>query len=73
MSNNPLTNVFERLSKKRLLGRMLPTTKKANHQQNKLMMHIFRTIGKKRSTSRLKMIQEVEEQLIEDRNGDAPS
>ena len=31
------------------------------------MMNIFRTIGKKRSTSRLKMIQEVEEQLIEDR------
>ena len=73
MSNKSLTHVFERLSKKRLLGRMLPTTKKANHQQNKLMMNMFKTTGKKRSTSRLQMIQEVEEQLIEDRYGDAPS
>ena len=72
MSNNPLTNVFERLSKKRSLGRMLPT-KKANHQQNKPMMNMSKTIVKKRSTSRLQMIQEVEEQLIEDRYGDAPS
>ena len=63
MSNNPLTNVFERLSKKRSL-------------ENKLMMNMFKTIGKKSSTSRLQMIQEVEEveeQLIEDRYGDAPS
>ena len=60
MSNNPLTNVFERLSKKRSL-------------ENKLMMNMFKTIGKKSSTSRLQMIQEVEEQMIEDRYGDAPS
>ena len=72
MSNNPFTNIFKRLSKKRSLGRMLPI-KRANHQQNKLIMNMFKTIGKKRSMSRLQMIQEVEEQPIEDRYGDAPS
>jgi len=72
MSNNPLTNVFERLSKKRSSSRTLPTTI-TNHMQNNLILNMFKSIGKKRSTSRIQPIQEVEEQTIADRYGDAPS
>jgi hypothetical protein len=71
MSNNPLTNVYERLQKKRSSSRVLPE-KKATYKKNTLITKLYTKLGKKRSTSRTKTILEVEIQTIDDRFGDEP-
>jgi hypothetical protein len=71
MSNNPLTNVYNRLQKKRSTSRVLPE-KKATYRRNTLITKLYTKLGKKRSTSRTKTILEVEIQKINDRFGDKP-
>jgi (p)ppGpp synthase/HD superfamily hydrolase len=71
MSNNPLTNVYTRLQRKRSSSRVLPVLK-IRQQMNNLISTMYKKLGKKRSTSRNKEILEVEEQKIDDRFGDEP-
>ncbi|OEU12484.1 hypothetical protein FRACYDRAFT_243735 [Fragilariopsis cylindrus CCMP1102] len=72
-SNNPLTNVYTRLKKKRSSSRVLPTViKKMKHKVNKLISTLYTKLGKKRSTSREQTALEVGKQMIDDRFGDEP-
>jgi hypothetical protein len=71
MSDNPLTNIYIRLQKKRSSSRVLPVLKD-NYKMNNLISKMYTKLGKKRSTSRTKSILEVELQTIDDRSGDEP-
>jgi hypothetical protein len=71
MSDNPLTNVFDRLQKTRSLSRVIKATTK-RYRKSDLISQMYKKLGKHRSTSRDKEILEVEEQVIEDRFGDVP-
>jgi hypothetical protein len=71
MSDNPLTNVFDRLQKTRSLSRVIKATTK-RYKKTDLISQMYKKLGKHRSTSRDKEILEVEEQVIEDRFGDVP-
>jgi hypothetical protein len=69
MYDNPLTNVFNRLRKKRSSSRVI-TNVKVKYKRNNLMTKMHKNLGKQRSTSREKTVLEVEEQTIDDRFGD---
>ncbi|OEU11448.1 hypothetical protein FRACYDRAFT_245187 [Fragilariopsis cylindrus CCMP1102] len=71
-SNNPLTNVYTRLKKKRSSSRVLPVIKKIKHKVNHLISSLYNKLGKKRSTSREQTALEVGKQIIDDRFGDEP-
>jgi hypothetical protein len=71
MSNNPLTNVYIRMHKKRSSSRVIKA-KTRRYKKINLISQMYKKLGKKWSTSRDKAIQEVEEQVIEDRFGDVP-
>ena len=71
-SNNPLTNVYTRLKKKRSSSRVLPVVK-AKYKINHLISRLYNTLGKKRSTSRETTVIDTEEQIIDDRFGDEPT
>jgi hypothetical protein len=71
MSDNPLTNVYTKLQKKRSSSRVLPAMK-VKHKMNNLMSKMYKKLGKKRSTSRTKIILEVEILTIDDQFGDEP-
>ena len=70
-SNNPLTNVYPGLKKKRSSSRVLPVVK-AKHKINHLISKLYNKLGKKRSTSRETTVLEIETQTIDDRFGDEP-
>jgi (p)ppGpp synthase/HD superfamily hydrolase len=69
MSDNPLTNVFDRLQKTRSSSRVIKATAR-RYKKTDLISQMYKKLGKNRSTSRDKAIIEVEEQAIEDRFGD---
>jgi hypothetical protein len=71
MTNNPLTNVYIRMNKKRSSSRVITATIR-KYRKTDLISQMYEKLGKHRSTSREKEILEVEEQLIEDRFGDVP-
>ncbi|OEU05983.1 hypothetical protein FRACYDRAFT_257099 [Fragilariopsis cylindrus CCMP1102] len=71
MHNNPLTNVFKRLKKKRSSSRVIQATK-TRYKMNNIISKMYMKMGKKRSTSRAKTVMEVEPQMIDDRFGDVP-
>ena len=71
MTNNPLTNVYSRLQKKRSSSRVITATAR-RYKKTDLISQLYKKLGKNRSTSRDKAITEVEEQVIEDRFGDVP-
>ena len=71
-SNNPLTNVYTRLKKKRSSSRVIPVIKKIKHTVNHLISTLYNKLGKKRSTSREQTALEVGKQMIDDRFGDEP-
>jgi len=71
MHNNPLTNVYRRLQKKRSSSRVIPATK-IKYKMNHMISKMYKKLGKTRSTSRTKTILEVEIQTIDDRFGDEP-
>jgi (p)ppGpp synthase/HD superfamily hydrolase len=71
MANNPLTNVYEQTHTKRSLSRVIKATTR-RYKKTDLISQMYKKLGKNRSTSRDKAIQEVEEQVIEDRFGDVP-
>ena len=71
MSDNPLTNVFPRLKKKRSSSRVIPMMK-VKYKMNNLISTMYKKLGKKRRNSRTKTILDVETQMIEDRFGDEP-
>ena len=70
--NNPLTNVYTRLKKKRSSSRVLPVIKKIKHKMNHLISTLYNKMGKKRSTSREQTALEIGTQKIDDRFGDEP-
>jgi hypothetical protein len=70
MTNNPLTNIFCRLRKNRSTSRVIPSL---IEDQQQAEQHYNRDVQKyERSTSRIKPVLEVEEQVIKDRFGDEP-
>jgi hypothetical protein len=71
MANNPLTNVYIRMHKKRSSSRVIKATTR-RYKKTDLISQMYKKLGKNRSTSRGKAIQEVEEQVIEDRFGGVP-
>jgi (p)ppGpp synthase/HD superfamily hydrolase len=72
MYDNPMTNVFQRLKKKRSSSRVITNTK-VRYKSTTLIEEMYKKLGKHRSTSREKIVLEVEEQIIEDRFGDVPA
>jgi hypothetical protein len=71
MTNNPLTNVYIRMHMKRSSSRVIKATTR-RYKKIDLISQMCKKLGKHRSTSRDKAIQEVEEQVIEDRFRDVP-
>jgi hypothetical protein len=71
MFNNPLMNVFKRTTTSRSTSKALPTVRKIS-KPNNILTRMFKTLGKRRSTSRVQPVLEVEGQSIEDQFGDAP-
>jgi hypothetical protein len=71
MSDNPLTNVYERMQKNQSSSRVR-IAKQVRYKKTTLITKIYAKLGKKRSTSRTKEVLEVEEQIIADRFGDVP-
>ena len=69
--NNPLTNVFKCLRKKRSSSRVIQAKKK-KYKMNHMISKMYTKLGKKRSTSRAKRETEIEKQKIDDRFGDEP-
>jgi hypothetical protein len=72
MLNNPLTNVFTRNKNSRSTSRPVPISRPITRPDN-LINRMFATLGKHRSTSRVKPILDVEDQCIVDRYGDFPT
>jgi hypothetical protein len=66
-----LTNVYNRMQKKRSSSRVIKAMKK-RYKKTDLISQLYKKLGKHRSISRDKAIPEVEEQVIEDRVGDVP-
>jgi hypothetical protein len=71
MSDNPLTNVYERMQKNWSSSRVR-IAKQVRYKKTALITKIYAKLRKKRSTSRTKEVLEVEEQIIADRFGDVP-
>ena len=70
-ANNPLTNVFKCLRKKRSSSRVIQA-KKTKYKMNHMISKLCTKLGEKRSTSRTKTVMDVEIQEIDDRFGDVP-
>jgi hypothetical protein len=60
-----LTNVYNRLKKKRSSSRVI-IAKTRRYKETDLISQMYKKLGKNRSTSRDKEITEVEDQVIED-------
>ena len=71
MCNNPLTNVFQRMKKKRSSSRVIANTK-VRYKKTTLIEVLYNKLGKRRSTSRETNTEEIETQTLEDRFGDEP-
>jgi len=71
-ANNPLTNVFTILKKKRSTSRPKPIQKPA-HKPNRLLTNMLISKGFGRSHSKVGTVQTVEQQHIDDRFGDGPN
>ena len=71
MSNNPLTNVYSRMQKKRSSSRVT-ATKTVRYTKTPQITQMYVKLGNNRSTSRDKTAKEVKDQTIEDRFGDVP-
>jgi hypothetical protein len=71
MSDNPLTNVYKRMQKKRSSSRAT-VTETLRYKKTPQITKIYKKLGKSRSTSRDNSVLIVEEQSIPDRFGDAP-
>ena len=70
MCNNPLTNVFQRMKKKRSSSRVIANTK-VRYKKTTLIEVLYNKLGKRRSTSRETNTEEIETQTL-DRFGDEP-
>jgi hypothetical protein len=71
MSDNPLTNVYSRMQKKRSSSRATVTTT-ARYKKTPLITQMYSKLGENRLHSRDKSAKEVEDQIIADRFGDVP-
>ena len=71
MYDNPLTNVYERLRKKRSSSRVITMTK-VKYKKTNLISEMYISLGKRRSTSSDKAVLDIEAQTIDDRFGDVP-
>jgi hypothetical protein len=71
LSDNPLTNVYKRMQKKRSSSRATATTK-IRYKKTPQITKMYKKLEKSRSTSRANPVLIVEEQSIPDRFGDAP-
>jgi hypothetical protein len=71
MSDNPLTNVYNRMQKKRSSSRAR-ATKKVKYTKTPLITQMYTKLRNSRSNSMDKPTKEVEEQIIDDRFGDVP-
>jgi (p)ppGpp synthase/HD superfamily hydrolase len=71
MSDNPLTNVYKRMQKKRSSSRATATMK-VRYKKTPPITKMYKKLGNSRSTSRDKSVLVVEKQIIADRFGDIP-
>jgi hypothetical protein len=71
MSNNPLTNVYSRMQKKRSSSRVR-ATKKVRYTKTPLITQMYMKRGESRPTRGDKSAMVVEKQIIADRFGDVP-
>jgi hypothetical protein len=71
MSDNPLTNVYNRMQKKMSPSRPR-ATKKVRYTKTPLVTQMYVKLRNSRWTSLDKSTKEVEDQIIEDRFGDVP-
>jgi hypothetical protein len=71
MSDNPLTNVYSRMQKKRSSSRAT-MMKTVRYKKTPLITQMYVKLGNNRLNSRDKTAKEVEEQIIADRFGDVP-
>jgi len=71
MSDNPLTNVYIRMQKKRSSSRAR-ANKTVTYKKTPLITEKYTKLGKSRSTSRETSVLGSEKQIIADRFGDAP-
>jgi hypothetical protein len=71
MSDNPLTNVYNIMQKKRSSSRAR-NTMTVRYKKSPLITKMYTKLGKSRSTSRDKSVLVVEKQIIADRFGDVP-
>jgi hypothetical protein len=71
MSDNPLTNVYNRIQKKRSSSRAR-ATKQVTYKKTPLITEMYTKLGKSRSTSSDTSVLVLEKQIIADRFGDAP-
>jgi hypothetical protein len=71
MSDNPLTNVYKRMQKKRSSSRAT-ITMKVRYKKTTPITLMYKKIGRGRSNSKDKSVIVVEKQIIADRFGDVP-
>jgi hypothetical protein len=71
MSDNPLTNVYSRMQKKRSSSRAT-IMKTVRYKKTPLITQMYVKLGNNRLNSRDKTAKEVEDQIIADRFGDVP-
>jgi hypothetical protein len=72
MSDNPMTNVYKRMQKKRSSSRA-KVTAKIRYKKTPQITTMYKKIGQNRSNRRDNSVLIVEEQSIPDRFGDAPA
>jgi hypothetical protein len=71
MSDNPLTNVYSRMQKKRSSSRAT-MMKTVRYKKTPLVTQMYMKRGESRPTSGDKSVMVVEKQIIADRFGDVP-
>jgi hypothetical protein len=72
MFNNPLTNIFAKTKPSRSTSKA-PSITRHKSKTNNILTKMFKSKGKRRSTSRVQPVLEVENQSIDERFGDVPT
>ena len=66
MINTPLTNIFVRTKTSRSTNKARPPIIKKKTKKDNIINRMFISLGKKRSTSRVHPVEEVEDHCIDD-------
>jgi hypothetical protein len=72
MTDNPLTSIFNRTKTSRSTSKATPIIR-TKSKKNNIITNMLASLGKRRSTSRVQPVMDVEDQSIDDRFGDVPT